>query len=944
MAFDSSHEKFNILQKIIFENLVKVNDLNKTKNESSSSSSFFINKSTVFLKEKNHLDENQLAKLNSIISNVPIELIKQSYEKHRHEHEKDKFNLKKKSSKQNSKSNSSLSKFKSNSQLRRKQIENGNLGKPPPHTSNQQAKNDEKLSSSKTSLSINKTSKSQTGSTSSLTNASASHQNQSLNPTNHIVIHVCDEAKRLKQDFTCPRELLVKEMKYFSYNLNINVSNTSQNTSGAHAHASSISALSKKSLDEIDISVHCDINIFDWLMRYVKRNHPNLIEKNIATPENYASDSVNNIIVYNKDGELLSIEPKLDLNNCVSILLSSDFLLMGNLVDKCILFIADNLDSVLNIPCVMSGINDSLLNKIASCVYVTKLDEAYDKKDKLKTKLFQRKIEFLFDVNKLKQPFQNSSVLNDWKKNKYTSTIIRRKASIRKSIQENDSNLLLSSSFTATGRPATGGGNIYENNPDYPNNYQNYLYECENDASSLFKCKLCSRLMTKNQATKLKCQLGILNERGEYVYLHVPDEKFDLTNLLQLLKEKLKTWQSVYWFIWALIKSFKCKKCGIWFRLVELNKCRLNDYTFCAVHDTKKANNASSNNSVAPACYCIHCDHVIDDASLSQLYGKSPILRKPSNYRDENDETPEMRLAKFTSYVLDNFDKHKTIILNGCQQSEINSENTTGVSGSTKNFCDLIENMLHVELQSKIQNIVLFNSKNSKLFSQAVADFESSFVDSITGKHISLVNKNMLSLLKFTQIILINQYSTNQEAPHSVNNNAPSNINNSSSGATNTNISNMPAGATSSSSGMNSGTTGPIGQISNVNIISLLNSSLDLKSCLNLIGKMDAQNIFNCLDVLYFLRVDSKMKWDSLKPVRLNQDNQREDDLKRFREISSSLIKAKLLDENQKINNSQKSALVNALTASYSSNVSTRTNYPGGIYCRVEFEWKLKQS
>ena len=112
MAFDSSHEKFNILQKIIFENLVKVNDLNKAKNESSSSSSFFINKSTVFLKEKNHLDENQLAKLNSIISNVPIELIKQSYEKHRHEHEKDKFNLKKKSSKQNSKSNSSLSKFK----------------------------------------------------------------------------------------------------------------------------------------------------------------------------------------------------------------------------------------------------------------------------------------------------------------------------------------------------------------------------------------------------------------------------------------------------------------------------------------------------------------------------------------------------------------------------------------------------------------------------------------------------------------------------------------------------------------------------------------------------------------------------------------------------------------------------------------------------------------
>ena len=249
---------------------------------------------------------------------------------------------------------------------------------------------------------------------------------------------MCDEAKRLKQDFTCPRELLVKEMKYFSYNLNINVSNSSQNTSGAHAHASSISALSKKSLDEIDISVHCDINIFDWLMRYVKRNHPHLIEKNIATPENLATDTVNNLITYGKDGELKSIEPKLDLNNCVSILLSSDFLLMGNLVDKCILFIADNLDSVINIPCVMSGINDSLLYKMASCVYVTKLDEAYDKKDKLKTKLFQRKLEFLFDLKKFKQAFHNSTVLNDWKNNKYVSTIIRRKPSIRKNTQENN--------------------------------------------------------------------------------------------------------------------------------------------------------------------------------------------------------------------------------------------------------------------------------------------------------------------------------------------------------------------------------------------------------------------------------------------------------------------------------------------------------------------------
>jgi hypothetical protein len=46
-----------------------------------------------------------------------------------------------------------------------------------------------------------------------------------------------------------------------------------------------------KNLDDIDISVHCDINIFDWLMRYIHRK-----------------------------------EPKLEVKNAISILISSDFL------------------------------------------------------------------------------------------------------------------------------------------------------------------------------------------------------------------------------------------------------------------------------------------------------------------------------------------------------------------------------------------------------------------------------------------------------------------------------------------------------------------------------------------------------------------------------------------------------------------------------------------
>ncbi|EDV21711.1 uncharacterized protein TRIADDRAFT_59710 [Trichoplax adhaerens] len=65
-----------------------------------------------------------------------------------------------------------------------------------------------------------------------------------------IVIHVYDDANQITKDFICPRELLVKEMQYFAECLPHDIS----------------------SPDDIDISVHCDIKIFRWLMEYVKSN------------------------------------------------------------------------------------------------------------------------------------------------------------------------------------------------------------------------------------------------------------------------------------------------------------------------------------------------------------------------------------------------------------------------------------------------------------------------------------------------------------------------------------------------------------------------------------------------------------------------------------------------------------------------------------------------
>jgi hypothetical protein len=90
-----------------------------------------------------------------------------------------------------------------------------------------------------------------------------------------IMIHVCDEARGVNRDFPCSRATLLQEMKYFR------------------------AYLTSPPGEEVDISVHCDVHIFEWLVKYI---------------------------------EAPGAPPRLDAASVVSILISSDFLEMDRLV------------------------------------------------------------------------------------------------------------------------------------------------------------------------------------------------------------------------------------------------------------------------------------------------------------------------------------------------------------------------------------------------------------------------------------------------------------------------------------------------------------------------------------------------------------------------------------------------------------------------------------
>lgn len=167
-----------------------------------------------------------------------------------------------------------------------------------------------------------------------------------LIPASKIVIHVCDENRKVNKDFTCDKDVLLSQMKYFEK---------------FRQNASSPSSV----LEDLDISVHCDIQIFEWLMKYLQ------------SPELQSQT--------------------LDVGTVISILISAEYLQMPQLLDECINYINNHLQEILKLSIDMTCISSGLLKKLASIAIIENLDEIKERKDKLVSKLYMKKLELLLE-------------------------------------------------------------------------------------------------------------------------------------------------------------------------------------------------------------------------------------------------------------------------------------------------------------------------------------------------------------------------------------------------------------------------------------------------------------------------------------------------------------------------------------------------------------------
>jgi len=117
-------------------------------------------------------------------------------------------------------------------------------------------------------------------------------------------------------------------------------------------------------LEDMDISVHCDLAIFDWLMRWVKKD---LLPRD-ATP---TLGNLTSLLLRIFSSSFFADEFRgylqviffTDVSNAVPILVSAAFLQMDPLLDDCLQFCQANLNAILRSSTNLGCLNDNILSR-----------------------------------------------------------------------------------------------------------------------------------------------------------------------------------------------------------------------------------------------------------------------------------------------------------------------------------------------------------------------------------------------------------------------------------------------------------------------------------------------------------------------------------------------------------------------------------------------------
>ena len=207
-----------------------------------------------------------------------------------------------------------------------------------------------------------------------------------------IIIHVTDDGRGIQRDFQCKRGILVRGMTYFQTYLN-----------------------ESTSCEDIDISVHCDVQVFQWLVQYLNdpAEQPKKLCKcslslSLSLSSKYSSSPplLISLSLYLCRHVLLSLLPSHislpppttpAVGNVVSILISSNFLQMRDLVNDCLQYFKSHISDVVRSPINLSCVSDDLVEKLSLSFSPEELELVTDKRDKILSRLYIYKAQKLVE-------------------------------------------------------------------------------------------------------------------------------------------------------------------------------------------------------------------------------------------------------------------------------------------------------------------------------------------------------------------------------------------------------------------------------------------------------------------------------------------------------------------------------------------------------------------
>lgn len=207
---------------------------------------------------------------------------------------------------------------------------------------------------------------------------------------NVAIIHVIDEAKRRQQDFKCSISKLLKHMKYFEKSIN-----------GCEDKIG------------LDISVHCDLETFEWLIKYIHLD-PQFLNMEWVTQQEAESGSVESTTGSTPRTKGTNVLPMFDaislyensilkpvstlclnLSNIITLLVAAEYLKMDTLKEDWVQFIGKYFEEICKLKINMNFLKPQTLERLSQFVDIEILDVMRERKDKFISKLFDKKLELL---------------------------------------------------------------------------------------------------------------------------------------------------------------------------------------------------------------------------------------------------------------------------------------------------------------------------------------------------------------------------------------------------------------------------------------------------------------------------------------------------------------------------------------------------------------------